>query len=102
MIMSSLSEKSIEKNAFELQLQDTFAHMLGTKLSRHDSIKNRYTCLQMHIDLLTCNDDQLKESVIQVQTLKDVLMLVAGSFSGKKIPDRMLSFLNDVLILWIN
>lgn len=98
--MSSLSQKSIEKNAFELQLQDTFAHMLGTKLSRRDSINKRYTCLQMHIDLLACNDDQLKECVIQIQALKDVLTIVADTtFFGKKIPDTLFSLLNDVPII---
>lgn len=97
--MSSLSEKSIEKNAFELQLQDRFAHMLGTKLFRSDPIKKRYDCLQMHIDLLRCNDDPLKECVTQIQTLKDILTIVAHSFSGKKIPDRVLSFLNNVPIV---
>lgn len=97
MMMSSLSEKSIEKNAFELQLQDTFASMLGTKLFSNDP-KKRYTCLQMHIDLLRCNDDPLKECVTQIQTLKDILTIVAHSFSGKKIPDTMVSFLNDVPI----
>lgn len=99
MIMSSLSQKSIERNAVELQLQDTFAHMLGTKLSRGDSIKKRYTCLQMHIDLLACNDDQLKDSVSKVDCLKDVLTIVARSVSRKKIPDFMLSFLNNLPII---